>query len=245
MGAMQCVWYSYVLVIVLYIRHSFLFHETRLDGLGEENGGRAIVGIVGVDAVPGLEERVASDEGAEFGVANDGASAGVAALLEGQILISNDEGVAVQLEADLGLGRARIGVVTTRGSLGARDSSPQSVNDASGADNVGGTSVDGGNTGGARDNLAAVDGEAVERDIPVILANEGQEDGSAGELGGVTATDGDLRVVTGAFGAAAEVEGELLGGDLALGNGVLEEGVGLALGLAETETHDGVGGDVG
>ena len=134
-----------------------MFHDTRLNRLREENGGRAVVGIVGVDAVPGLEERVTSDEGAELGVANDGASAGVAALLEGQVLISNDEGVAAQREADLGPGRARVGVVTTGGSLGARDSSPQSVNDASGADNVGGTSIDGGNTRGTRDNLTAVD----------------------------------------------------------------------------------------
>ena len=136
-------------------------------------------------------------------------------------------------------------MVTARNCFGAGNSSPKSIDDGRGADNVSSTGVDACDTRGARDKFAAIDGEAVQLDIPMISINKGQENGSTGELGRVTAADGDLRVVTGAFGAAAEVERELLGGDLALGNSVLKEGVGLALGLAETETHEGVGGDVG
>lgn len=132
----------------------------------------------------------------------------------------------------LGVGLGAGDMLVDGGGLGLGDS-----NDA-------GTGVDGGNASSAGDGLAAND-DTITLDIPVVEVDDGEQDGVALELGSVTATEGQLGVPVRALDLAAKVERELLGVDLALVNGVLEESVGLALVLAEAETHEGVGRDVG
>lgn len=210
----------------------------------EENGGGTVGSVVGVDAVPVLEERVTNDPGLEGTTGNESqAETTLEEVLDVVVLGGDTEVGSVEAEGSGELGVARVLVDIVGSALlsvldGAGDTSPESSSLLVRTNDEGGTGVEGSNTTGVGDQVAVLD-ETAEVDVPVTEVNNGEGDEVTSVLGGVAPTNGHLRLGSGARDTSAEEESELVGGDLALGHGSLEVSGRLALAQTKAQTHDG------